>query len=392
MNSRLTEVIDGIEVVKAGAQEPAETERFTDLARTHAEAYVRQGEKEARFLPLLLLGLANGFGFMHALFLFERGVLTIGDVVAYVSLLQLLGFPTFVSLFAYSQVSSGIASARRILELISAETKLDENKEGRSAPIVGRVTLDDVSFGYDAAEPVLHNVSFDVAPGQTVALVGQTGSGKTTIARLINRTYDVQSGSVSIDGVDVREWGLESLRRQIAIIEQDPFLFSRTIAENIAFGKPEASRAEVEAAARAAQAEDFVLALPEGYETVIGERGVTLSGGQRQRIAIARALLTDPRILIMDDATSAIDSATEEQIQRAMRAAAGGSHHRANYAPSLADPMGRLDCCAESRDGCRRRRSRDFAEAMRRLSAHFFPVRPRQEQPGWRGQCLSILM
>jgi ATP-binding cassette subfamily B protein len=157
-----------------------------------------------------------------------------------------------------------------------------------------------------------------------VAIVGQTGSGKTTLARLINRTYDTSQGQVLVDGVDVRDWNLENLRRNISIIEQDIFLFSRSIADNIAFGKPGATREEVIAAAKAAQADEFISGFAEGYETIIGERGVTLSGGQRQRLALARAFLTDPRILILDDSTSAIDSATEDKIQRAIYAAAKG--------------------------------------------------------------------
>jgi ATP-binding cassette subfamily B protein len=163
-------------------------------------------------------------------------------------------------------------------------------------------------------------MSFHARPGETIAIVGQTGSGKSTLTKLVNRTYDATAGEVLIDGVDVRKWSLQSLRSQISTIEQDIFLFTRTIAENIAFGAAgSATREQIERAAKEAQAHEFIMALPDGYDTVVGERGVTLSGGQRQRIAIARAFLTDPRILILDDSTSAIDSATEDQIQRAMR-------------------------------------------------------------------------
>jgi ATP-binding cassette subfamily B protein len=163
-----------------------------------------------------------------------------------------------------------------------------------------------------------------VSAGQTLALVGQTGSGKSTVAKLVNRIYDVDSGSVEIDGVDVREWSMAALRKQVSIIEQDVFLFSRSIADNIAFGKPGATRDEIEAAAMAAQAHEFILSFPDGYDTPVGERGVTLSGGQRQRIALARAFLVDPVILILDDSTSAIDSATEDQIQQAIERASAG--------------------------------------------------------------------
>ena len=211
----------------------------------------------------------------------------------------------------------GAASARRILETINTETELDENPAGVAQTLRGEVRFENVSFGYED-RPILKDISFTARPGETIAIVGQTGSGKTTLTRLINRIFDADAGRVLVDGVDVRDWSLESLRSQISAIEQDPFLFSRTLRENIAFGAPAAGAAQVEEAARAAQAHEFILGFRDGYETEVGERGVTLSGGQRQRIAIARAFLTDPRILILDDSTSAIDSATEDQIQRAM--------------------------------------------------------------------------
>jgi len=324
LNAHLTETVDGIEVVKSASQEAAELGRFRANAAAFREAFVAQGEQEARFLPLLLMGLATGFGFLHALVLFRQGQLRVGDVVGYMGLLQLFGFPTFTSLFAYSQVSLGMAGAARILDLIKRETELDENRGGHAADIRGDIVFDHVDFGYRPGQLVLRDIAFHVRPGATVALVGQTGAGKTTLTRLINRVYDVDGGAVRVDGVDVRDWHLERLRRQVSVIEQDLFLFSRSIADNIAFGCPEATRAEIEGAARDAQAHDFIMELPGGYDTVIGERGVTLSGGQRQRLAIARALLTDPRILILDDSTSAIDSATEDRIQRAMRQAARG--------------------------------------------------------------------
>jgi ATP-binding cassette subfamily B protein len=324
LNSRLAEAIDGVETVKGMSQEKNEVRRFTANAKRYRNAVVHQGDIEARFLPLLLLALASAGGLLHALILYSQGVLDVGDVVAYFGLLQLLGFPTFVSLFAYSQVSLGVAGAKRILELINKESDLDQNITGYHDEMVGEIEFKDVSYIYEKGEPALQNISFKVKPGQTVAIVGQTGTGKTTLAKLVNRTYDVSSGQVLVDGVDVREWNLEALRRRISIIEQDIFLFSRSIAANINFGLQDASLEMSIEAAQAAQAEEFITSLPDSYETVIGERGVTLSGGQRQRLALARAFLTDPRILILDDSTSAIDSETEDNIQQAIYAAAKG--------------------------------------------------------------------
>ena len=337
LNAGLTESVEGIETVKGATQEAYEVARFKTNASRVRDAFVNQGRVEARFLPLLLLGIAQGLAFGHALLLYSRGEVTVGDVVAYMGVIALLGFPVFVSLFAYSQVSSGLSSARRILELITSKADLDQNDLGHQERMSGAFSFEDVTFNYTvetdekttedqqpASQPALQNVSFDVEAGQTLALVGQTGSGKSTVAKLINRIYDVNQGSVTVDGVDVRDWNLATLRQQISIIEQDVFLFSRTIAENIAFGKPDATRAEIEEAARSAQAHDFIMGFPEQYETVVGERGTMLSGGQRQRLALARAFLTDPAILILDDSTSAIDSATEDQIQQAIEAATEG--------------------------------------------------------------------
>jgi len=324
LNSRLAEAIDGIETVKGMAQEGMEVQRFVSNARSYRDAFVKQGDIEARFLPLLLMGLAQAGGLLHAILLYRQGAINLGDVVAYFGLLLLFGFPTFASLFAYSQVSSGIAGARRILELMNRENNLDQNLSGYAGPMRGEVEFNEVGYIYEAGEPALQEISFKVKPGQTVAIVGQTGSGKTTLVKLINRIFDASCGQVLVDNVDVRNWNLEALRQNISIIEQDIFLFSRTIAENIAFGKPGAGQAEIEEAARASQAHEFITSFKEGYQTVIGERGVTLSGGQRQRLALARAFLTDPRILVLDDSTSSIDSATEDKIQRAIFKAAHG--------------------------------------------------------------------
>ena len=324
LNIRLAESLDGVETVKGSAQELSEIALFKHNVKRYRDAAVEQGKKEARFLPLLLYGIALAAGLLHALLLFRAGSIDLGAVIGYFGLLLMLDFPTFASLWAYSKISLGLAGAKRILELMNRENNLDQNTAGFTKPMRGEVEFRSVTFSYAEGEPVLDRISFKVQPGQTVAIVGQTGSGKTSLARLINRTYDVNEGQVLVDGVDVRDWNLENLRRNISIIEQDIFLFSTSISENIAFGKPGATQAEIERAAKAAQAHDFIETFADGYQTVIGERGVTLSGGQRQRLALARAFLTDPHILMLDDSTSAIDSATEDKIQRAIYAAAKG--------------------------------------------------------------------
>jgi ATP-binding cassette, subfamily B, bacterial len=318
MNAVLNETIAGIEVVKSSSQENQERVRFMATARTFRDYFVRQGEIQARYLPLLFLGIAMTGALSHGFWLLSRDELSVGELVAYMGLMGILRFPTFISIFTFSLVQLGLAGARRILELMDEETELDENAAGYAEPMRGELVFDKVSFSHgDAA--VLHQLSFTARPGETVAIVGQTGSGKSTLTKLVNRIYDVDGGRITIDGVDVRDWNLAHLRSQISTIEQDIFLFSRSIAANIGFGLGQrATQAAIEAAAQDAQAHDFIMSFRDGYETVIGERGVTLSGGQRQRLAIARALLTNPSILIIDDSTSAIDSATEDKIQTAI--------------------------------------------------------------------------
>jgi ATP-binding cassette, subfamily B, bacterial len=357
MNAGLTEAVAGIEVVKGFAQEGEEERRFTRSARAYRDSFVLQGRVEARSLPLLVYGVAVGLAFGHALLLYLDGRVSVGQVITYMALLNTLRMPMRFLLMVFTILQQSMASARRVLSVLNTETELDENAGGVARPIQGDLVFERVSFGYadggrttgdrppttDHRRPtteqigdpqandasmgndgpsssVLRDISFHARPGETVAIVGQTGAGKTTLTRLVTRTFDVDAGAVRVDGVDVREWSLDSLRSQIATIEQDIVLFSRTIAENIAFGaRGAATREQIEEAARMAQAHEFIVGFPDGYETIVGERGVTLSGGQRQRIAIARAFLADPRILIVDDSTSAIDSNTEDQIQRAMR-------------------------------------------------------------------------
>jgi len=323
LNAGLAEAISGIEVVKANVRERYEWDKFVGNARRYRDLFIRQGRIQALYLPTLAFAVAWAAAFLYGALLWRAGEINAGQLIAYIGLVGTLRFPTFMSIWIFNLIQMGVASARRILETINTETELDENVGGYAAPMRGEVVFEHVSFSYDpnAADGrlVLKDISFRAAAGETIAIVGQTGSGKTTLTRLINRIFDATGGRVLVDGVDVRDWSLESLRSQISTIEQDPFLFSRTIAENIAFGCADATQEMIEEAAKAAQAHDFIMAFRDGYATEVGERGEMLSGGQRQRIAIARAFLTDPRILILDDSTSAIDSATEDQIQRAMR-------------------------------------------------------------------------
>jgi ABC-type multidrug transport system fused ATPase/permease subunit len=223
------------------------------------------------------------------------------------------------------QAQRATASGERIFQVIDEPEEIGDGDAASELPSgPGRVELDGVTFGYDPERPVLRDVTLTLEPGKIVALIGHTGAGKTTLAALVPRFYDVQAGRVAIDGADVRSVTLVSLRREIGVIAQDPFLFSASVRENIAFGRPDATEDEVVRAATLAQADEFIDALPEGYDTIIGERGITLSGGQRQRVAIARALLIDPRILILDDATASVDATTEGKIRAGLREAMRG--------------------------------------------------------------------
>ena len=319
LNAVLNETVSGIELVKASAQEEQETEKFSRRVASYRDLYQENGKVQGRFLPGLFFGIALALALLHGLLLLSAQQLTLGNFIAFMGLMINLRTLISVSYWTLSLLQRGRAGTKRILALIQEETELDENREGHNAQITGEVIFEHVSFGY-GKHLVLHDVSFHACAGQTIAIVGQIGAGKSSLAKLINRIYDVNEGQITIDGVDVRAWNLAVLRANIATIEQDIFLFSRSIMENITYGLGKnVDRSVIEAAAQDAQAHDFIQQFPAGYETEIGERGMTLSGGQRQRLAIARALLIDPRILILDDATSAIDSATEDDIQKAIK-------------------------------------------------------------------------
>jgi ATP-binding cassette subfamily B protein len=319
MNSTLNEALTGIEVVKATAQEPKEIQKYVIQANNYRDAYVEQGDIEAKYLPILLLAFAITGGLIHAIILNFYGLMNIGQIIAYVGLLSLLRFPTFISIFVFAIIRLAISSAQRLLEFMNKKTEIDENVGGYQKSIEGNIKFQNVTFSYPGSEkPVLKDITFEIQSGKALAIVGTTGSGKTTLAKLISRLYDVNEGNILIDNIDIRNYALKSLRNQISHVDQDVFLFSTTIFENISFGKT-GSLEEVIHVAKQAQAHDFISSLPNQYDSTVGERGVQLSGGERQRIAIARAFLVNPKILILDDSTSAIDSNTEDKIQTAIK-------------------------------------------------------------------------
>ncbi len=319
MNTTLNETLTGIEVVKATVQETGELEKYVLSATGYRDAFIEQGKVQAKYIPFLLLALTITFGLTHGIILNLLLLISIGQIIGYLGLLRQLRFPTQISIFVFAIVRVAITSAQRLLELMNRETEIDENIEGITKQLEGRIEFENVSFFYPGSKkPVLKNINIEVKPGQTVAIVGTTGSGKTTLTKLLSRLYDVDEGRVLIDKIDIREYSLKSLRSQISYIEQDVFLFSDSIFNNISFGRT-SSKEQIIQVAKEAQAHNFICQLPNKYDSEVGERGVQLSGGERQRVAIARAFLSDPRILILDDSTSSIDSNTEDKIQRAIR-------------------------------------------------------------------------
>ncbi len=322
LNTILQENLAGIRVVKAFAREEYELARYDRQNRELLDANLTLLRLFTTYFPFIFF-IAN-LGVLSVVWLGGIQVigqrLTLGDLVAFISYQGFLLMPIFMLGMVSAMISRAEASAQRIFEVIDAQSEVKDAPDARPLPpIQGRVAFEHVSFRYAGGESnVIHDISFVAQPGQTVAILGQTGSGKSTIINLIPRFYDVTEGRVTVDGHDVRQVTLDSLRSQIGIVLQETTLFAGTIRENIAYGRPEASLDEVVAAAKAAQAHEFILELPDGYDTPVGERGVGLSGGQKQRIAIARALLVDPRILILDDSTSAVDAETEYKIQQAL--------------------------------------------------------------------------
>jgi len=321
------ENIVGVNVVKAFAQEENEERKFARHNESVFDQTVLATRQRAFYTPLLsfLPLLAQAAVLLAGGNRVVNGDLSLGAFIAFNVYLLMLVWPLRMLGYWISEFQRAIASGERIFEVLDEPEEVAERPDAHPLPAgAGHLRFEHVSFGYDTARPVLEGVDLDIPPGKTVALIGHTGSGKSTLTALVPRFYDVTQGRVVLDGADVRDVKLTELRRAIGVVSQDPFLFSATVRENIAFGNPTATDEDVERAARMAQAHEFIAALPEGYDTVIGERGITLSGGQRQRIAIARALVVDPRILILDDATASVDATTEARIRLGLREAMRG--------------------------------------------------------------------
>jgi len=322
LSARLQENVSGVQVVRAFAREPYETAQFDKINRSYWKARLKVNNEWARVMPTtsLLITLGTILILMVGGPLVLQGRMTIGELVAFNAYLLMLAAPVQQLSWLVNTTGEAEAGAQRVLEILEHVPEIESPSDAVVlGPLSGRVEFHGVCLRYqDEKLDALADVNLTVEPNQLVALIGQTGSGKTSLVNLIPRFYDASDGAVLLDGVDVRQADLVSLRRQIGIVLQTSLLFSDTIRENIAYGRADASNEEVVAAAKAAQAHEFILKFADGYETLVGERGVTLSGGQRQRIAIARALLLNPRILILDDSTSSVDTQTEKLIQEAL--------------------------------------------------------------------------
>jgi ATP-binding cassette subfamily B multidrug efflux pump len=321
LTTQLEQNLRGARIVKAFAQETNESRRFQAENEKWFTLSAESTRLEALNVPMLDM-IAN-FGtviiFWYGGWLVVQNQMTLGELVAFTTYLALLIRPINLIGRIIPILAIAASAAERIFAILDAPSEVADRPDAIEAPrLNGRVAFDDVSFVYAGSRKVLRNITFTAEPGQIVALMGATGSGKSTLINLIARFYDPTGGQINLDGLDARQFTLASLRGQIGLVMQDTILFAATIRENITFGRPDASEEELIQAAKDAQAHDFIAAMPEGYDTPVGERGVTLSGGQKQRLAIARALLTDPRILILDDATASVDSNTERLIQAAL--------------------------------------------------------------------------
>jgi len=322
MAALLTSVIPGVRVVKVFAQEARETRRFSERSRHFMEAGVKTARSFATFYPMIQFATSLGFVMVWTYGGYQvisgRGV-TLGTLIAFISYLWRFYAPVNnLSRFSH-RMERAFTSAQRVFDVLDTEAQVVDPPHGRALPALqGRVEFKNVTFGYDPDLPVLHDVSFHAEPGEMIGLVGPSGAGKSTTINLLCRFYDVHGGSIMLDGHDIRDVTVNSLHMQIGVVLQDPFLFHGTIADNIAYGNPDAGHRAIIEAAKAANAHEFIMQFPDAYDTMVGERGQRLSGGERQRISIARAILKNPRILILDEATSSVDAETEEAIQHAI--------------------------------------------------------------------------
>lgn len=323
MNSSLNEVMEGIEVVKANAQEDKEKAEFKTHTNDILTASLKRVKVEAGYKPTLVFALFFGFAVFQALSIYVKGDMSLGSLVSYITIYMNLKYPISNAEISFSLIGQGMASVGRIVEILKQSKTIENSENPVKEEIKGGIEFSNVSFGYKKGKDVLKDLNFSIQPGETVAIVGSTGSGKSTVTKLLNRTYDIDKGQILIDGHDIKEWDLKTLRSSIGVIEQDVFLFSWSILKNIAFGsgnlEAEGEKDAIELCAKKSYAHNFIEEFPDKYDTMVGERGIQLSGGQRQRIAIARALLMNPKILVLDDSTSAVDSKTEDEIQKGLK-------------------------------------------------------------------------
>lgn len=319
LNTKVQENITGVRTVKSFAREPYEVDKFTERNQDYYDTNVKTAMLWKRFFPYMeLIGNLEVVvvWIIGGLFVLQQRM-TLGDLVAFLSILWTITMPMGQLGYLLNTWTQSLAAGERLLEILDADNNIQSPVDAHRSDVLGHVRFNGVGLNYDG-QKVLSDIVFEAKPGQTIALLGGTGSGKSSIVNLIPRFYDVTSGAVTVDGVDVRNWDLNALRRGVSVVFQESFLFSTTIFANIAYGHPDATMADVQRAARLADAAEFIERLPEGYSTLVGERGLGLSGGQKQRIALARAILANPSILILDDATSAVDMETEYEIQQAL--------------------------------------------------------------------------